>query len=167
MYMFYTPYRCTYTCMLQLFSKSGRPCSYSFIRESVDSLCRDGSDTPIKPQHKNNNSELSDVSVLSLFRHKTCSTSVSIHGKTLKIGNILRYTGTRKFLKRQFLYLSLELQFIYADNRYLHATKTICVTWYACTSSHKCPTYMPSNNYSIAHQKQNKHSCSHNVLVKP
>ena len=55
------------------------------IRESVDSLCRDGTDTLIKP-NKCNGSELLDAAAISPFRHITWLTSVSIHDKTLKGG---------------------------------------------------------------------------------
>ena len=56
--------------------------------------------------NKNNDSELSNGAVLSLFRRTACSTSVFIHGKTLKVGKIHCYNGTRKFLKRRFLHPS-------------------------------------------------------------
>ena len=57
----------------------------SIIRESIDSLCRDGADMPIS-LNKCNSSELSNAAVISPFRQITWSTSVSIHDKTLEVG---------------------------------------------------------------------------------
>ena len=71
------------------------------IRESVDSLCRDGADTPIKP--KCDGSELSNAGAISPFRNITWPTSVSIHDKTLKGGKIHRYNDMRDFAKTRFL----------------------------------------------------------------
>ena len=65
------------------------------IRESVDSLCRDGADTP----NKCNGSELSNAAAISAFRSITWPTSVSIHNKTLKGGKIHRYNDMRDFAK--------------------------------------------------------------------
>ena len=48
------------------------------IIESVHSICRDGTDTPIS-LNKSNGSELPNADVLSLFRQTTCSESASIH----------------------------------------------------------------------------------------
>ena len=59
--------------------------------------------------NKNDDSELSNAAVLSLFRCTACSTSVFLHGKTLKVGKIHCYNGTQKFLKRQFLHHHLLL----------------------------------------------------------
>ena len=41
--------------------------------------------TEVFSPNNNNGSELLNAAVLSLFRHTACSTSVSIHGKTLKV----------------------------------------------------------------------------------
>ena len=57
--------------------KSYQNSNIANIIESVDSICRDGADTPIKP--KSNGSELPNADVLSLFKQITCSASVSIH----------------------------------------------------------------------------------------
>ena len=67
----------------------GQIIRYIYIIESVDSICRDGADTPIKP-NKSNGSELSNAAAMSPFRHLTWTTSVSIHDKTLKGGKIHR-----------------------------------------------------------------------------
>ena len=72
------------------------------IRESVDSLCRDGADTPLSLK-KCNGSELSNAAAMSPFRHITWPTSVSIHDKTLKGGKIHRYNDMRDFAKTRFL----------------------------------------------------------------
>ena len=65
-------------------------CIYNYIRESVDSLCRDGPDTPIKP-NKCNGSEPSNMAAISPFRNITWPTSVSIHDNSLKGDKIHRY----------------------------------------------------------------------------
>ena len=57
------------------------------IIESVDSICRDGADTPIS-LNKSNGSELPNADVLSLFRQTICSESASIHFNTLKVRKI-------------------------------------------------------------------------------
>ena len=44
----------------------------------------------------NNSPELLNAVVTSLFRHTTCSTSASIHGKTLKGGKMRSYEDTRR-----------------------------------------------------------------------
>ena len=64
------------------------------IRESVDSLCRDGADTA--SLNKCNGSELSNATPISPFRHITWPTSVSIHDNTLKIHC---YNTTREIAK--------------------------------------------------------------------
>ena len=72
------------------------------IIESVDSICRDGADTPIKP--KSNGSELPNADVLSLFRQATCSASASIHFNTLKVRKIYSYSESRKFVKTRIVH---------------------------------------------------------------
>ena len=59
------------------------------IRESVDSLCRDGTNKSI---NKNNGSELSNAAVLSLDTQPDLRASVSIHGKTLEVGKSIATT---------------------------------------------------------------------------
>ena len=73
------------------------------IIESVDSICRDGADTPIS-LNKNNGSELPNADVLSLFRQTTCSVSASIHYNTLKVRKIYNYTESRKFVKTRIVH---------------------------------------------------------------
>ena len=68
------------------------------IKESVDSLCRDGTDTPIS-LNKCNGSELSNAAAISTFRNITWPTSVSIHDKTLKGGKIHRYNDMHDIAK--------------------------------------------------------------------
>ena len=65
------------------------------FRESVDSICRDGADTPVS-LNKCNSLELPNVVVLSLFRQTTCSTSASIHCNTLKVCKIHSYSDSQK-----------------------------------------------------------------------
>ena len=72
--------------------------SHYNIIESVDSICRDGADTPIS-LNKSNGSELPNADVLSLFRQTTCSKSASIHFNTLKVRKIYSYSESRKFVK--------------------------------------------------------------------
>ena len=83
----------------------------SAIRESVDSHVGMALTRPLS-LNKHNGSELSNAALLSLFRHTACSTGVSIHSKTLKVGKIHRYNSTWKFLNRRFLHLLL-LQTVY------------------------------------------------------
>ena len=97
-------------------STIGIECTGSFLLrnhlESVDSICSDDTNMPISPRslamicleqlfnlrvyvgmaptrplslNKHNRSKHSNV---ALFRHRTCSTGVSIHCKTLKVGKI-------------------------------------------------------------------------------
>ena len=68
------------------------------IRESVDSLCRDGADTPISLNIQNC-SKLPNAAVISLFRHITWSRSSSVPDNSLKVGKITRYSDTRKTAK--------------------------------------------------------------------
>ena len=72
--------------------------THYYIIESVDSICRDGADTPIS-LNKSNGSELPNADVLSLFRQTTCSASASIHYNTLKVRKIYSYSDSRKFVK--------------------------------------------------------------------
>ena len=67
----------------------------NFIIESVDSICRDGADTP-NSLNKSNGSELPNADILCLFRQTTCSASASIHYNTLKIYS---YSDSRKIVK--------------------------------------------------------------------
>ena len=60
------------------------------MRELVDSLCRDGADTPIS-LNKCNGSELWNAAA-----HITWPTSDSTHDKTLKGGKIHRYSEIAK-----------------------------------------------------------------------
>ena len=82
------------------------------IIESVDSICRDGADTPIS-LNKSNGSELPNADVLSLFRQTTCSASASIHYNTLKVRKIYSYSDSQKFVKTRIVHhlLLLLLQF--------------------------------------------------------
>ena len=73
------------------------------IIESVDSICRDGADTPIS-LNKSNRSELPNADVLSLFRQTTCSVSASIHYNTLKVRKIYSYSESRKFVKTRIVH---------------------------------------------------------------
>ena len=74
------------------------PCFYSIcIRESVDSLCRDGADTPTI--NKCNGSELSNTAAISPLRNTTWPTSVSRHDNTLKGDRKHRYNGIREIAK--------------------------------------------------------------------
>ena len=66
-----------------------------FIRESVDSLCRDGADTPISLNIQNC-SKLPNAAVISFFRHITWSWSSSVPDNSLKVGKIICYSDTRK-----------------------------------------------------------------------
>ena len=69
------------------------------LSESVDSLCRDGTDTRL---NKRNDSELSNATAMSRFRpifFITWPTSVSIHDKTLRGGKIPRYNDIREIAK--------------------------------------------------------------------
>ena len=59
------------------------------LSESVDSLCRDGTDTPIKC----NSSEIPNAAPISPFRNITWPTSVSRHANTLKGAKIHRYNA--------------------------------------------------------------------------
>ena len=68
------------------------------IRESVDSLCRDGADTPIS-LNMQNCSKLPNAAVISLFRHITWSWSSSVPDNSFKVGKITRYSDTRKTAK--------------------------------------------------------------------
>ena len=49
--------------------------------------------------NKSNGSELSNVAAMSPFRHRTWTTSVSIHDKTLKGSKIYRYNGIPEIAK--------------------------------------------------------------------
>ena len=73
------------------------------IIESVDSICRDGADTPIS-LNKSNGSELPNADVLSLFRQTTCSASASIHYNTLKVRKIYSYSDSQKFVKTRIVH---------------------------------------------------------------
>ena len=73
------------------------------IIESVDSICRDGADTPIS-LNKSNGSELPNADVLSLFRQTTCSVSASIHYNTLKVRKIYSYSDSQKFVKTRIVH---------------------------------------------------------------
>ena len=75
----------------------------SIIIESVDSICRDGADTPIS-LNKSNGSELPNADILSLFRQTTCSESASIHFNTLKVRKIYSYSESRKFVKTRIVH---------------------------------------------------------------
>ena len=77
--------------------------SIASIIESVDSICRDGTDTPIS-LNKSNGSELPNADVLSLFRQATCSESASIHFNTLKVRKIYSYSESQKFVKTRIVY---------------------------------------------------------------
>ena len=85
---------------------------YTFIIESVDSICRDGADTPIS-LNKSNGSELPNADVLSLFRQTTCSESASIHFNTLKVLKIYSYSESRKFVKTRIVHHLLLLLFFF------------------------------------------------------
>ena len=76
---------------------------HAYIIESVDSICRDGADTPIS-LNKSNGSELPNADVLSLFRQTTCSESASIHFNTLKVRKIYSYSESRKFVKTRIVH---------------------------------------------------------------
>ena len=65
------------------------------IRESVDSLCRDGADMPISLNIQNC-LKLQNVAVIRLFRHITWSRSSFVPDNSLKI---IRYSDTRKTAK--------------------------------------------------------------------
>ena len=80
---------------------------YILYYQRVSRLSMQGWHQHAQPKH--NSSELSNAAALSLFRNTACSTGVSIHGKTLKVGIIHCYNGTWKFLNRQFLHLFLNL----------------------------------------------------------
>ena len=82
------------------------------IIELVDSICRDGADTPIS-LNKSNGSELPNADVLSLFRQTTCSVSASIHYNTLKVRKIYNYTESRKFVKTRIVHLLLLLLLLF------------------------------------------------------
>ena len=75
----------------------------TYIIESVDSICRDGADTPIS-LNKSNGSELPNADVLSLFRQTTCSASASIHYNTLKVRKIYSYSDSQKFVKTRIVH---------------------------------------------------------------
>ena len=59
-----------------------------YIRESVDCLCRDGTNTPIKPNILNS-AELLNGAVISLYRHIIWHMTVSI--PSLKVGKVHSY----------------------------------------------------------------------------
>ena len=71
---------------------------FFLIIELVDSICRDGTDTPIS-LNKLNGSGLSNGAVIGLFRHIAWPTSVFIHNKTLKVGKIHRFSDLQKIAK--------------------------------------------------------------------
>ena len=73
------------------------------IIESVDSICRDGADTPISLNKSNGD-------ILSLFRETTCSVSASIYYNTLKVLKIYGYSDSLKIAKRPIVHHHL-LQF--------------------------------------------------------
>ena len=81
-----------------------------YIIESVDSICRDGADTPIS-LNKSIGSELPNADVLSIFRQTTCSASASIHFNTLKVRKIYSYSSSesRKFVKTRIVIIILIL----------------------------------------------------------
>ena len=86
------------------------------IIESVDSICRDGADTPISP-YKSNGSELLN-GCLSFFRQTTCSASASIHYNALKVRKMYSYSNSRKNCKNadcSSLLLSSSVQTAYRE----------------------------------------------------
>ena len=74
------------------------PQDLAHIRESVDSLCRDGANTPISLNIQNC-SKLPNAAVISLFRHIIWSWSSSVPDNSLKVGKITRYSDTQKTAK--------------------------------------------------------------------
>ena len=108
-------YACYYCCMpsssVLLHPRVGR----LSIIESVDSICRDGADTPIS-LNKSNGSELPNADVLSLFRQTTCSASASIHFNTLKVRKIYSYSDSRKFVKTRIVHHLLLLLLLLLSN---------------------------------------------------
>ena len=85
------------------------------IIESVDSICRDGADTPIS-LNKSNGSELPNADVLCLFRQTTCSVSASVHYNTLKVRKIYNYTESWKFVKTRIVHHLLLLLLLLLSN---------------------------------------------------
>ena len=85
------------------------------IIESVDSICRDGADTPIS-LNKSNGSELPNADVLSPFRQTTCSESASIHFNTLKVLKIYSYSESRKFVKTRIVHHLLLLLLLLSNS---------------------------------------------------
>ena len=120
------------------------------IIESVDSICRDGADTPIN-LNKSNGSELANADVLSLFRQTTCSASASIHFNTLKVRKIYSYSESRKFVKTQIVHhllLSNSVQTAYCktgvSNRSNSFTKIIYTGAYMILDAQNLHTFSQS-----------------------
>ena len=83
-----------YTCCIYI---------YACIIESVDSICRDGTNTPISLNKSTcNGSELPNADVLCLFRQTACS---SIHYNTLKVRKIHSYSDSRKIVNTPIVHL--------------------------------------------------------------
>ena len=123
------------------------------IIESVDSICRDGADTPIS-LNKSNGSELPNADVLSLFRQTTCSESASIHFNTLKVRKIYSYSESRKFVKTRIVHhlllllLSNSVQTAYREtgvsNRSNSFTKIIYTGAYMILDAQNLHTFSQS-----------------------
>ena len=64
---------------------------YSCIRDLVDSLCRDGTDTPISPI-QTKQLETPECCCSKSFRHISVSTNGYIPDSTLKVRKIHRYS---------------------------------------------------------------------------
>ena len=122
-----------------------------FIIELVDSICRDGADTPIS-LNKSNGSELPNADVLSLFRQTTCSVSASIHYNTLKVRKIYSYSESRKFVKTRIVHhlllLSNSVQTAYREtgvsNRSNSFTKIIYTGAYMILDAQNLHTFSQS-----------------------
>ena len=121
------------------------------IIESVDSICRDGADTPIS-LNKSNGSELPNADVLSLFRQTTCSESASVHFNTLKVRKIYSYSESRKFVKTRIVHhlllLSNSVQTAYREtgvsNRSNSFTKIIYTGAYMILDAQNLHTFSQS-----------------------
>ena len=140
---------CLYVCTLvSLYHRYYIP----HIIESVDSICRDGADTPIS-LNKSNGSELPNADVLSLFRQTTCSASASIHYNTLKVRKIYSYSDSQKFVKTRIVHhllllLSNSVQTAYREtgvsNRSNSFTKIIYTGAYMILDAQNLHTFSQS-----------------------
>ena len=126
--------------------------THAFIIESVDSICRDGADTPIS-LNKSNGSELPNADVLRLFRQTTCSVSASIHYNILKVRKIYSYSESRKFVKTRIVHhllllLSNSVQTAYREtgvsNRSNSFTKIIYTGAYMILDAQNLHTFSQS-----------------------